>query len=134
MSDLSNTLISRLRGFSFGSLLMGGIAGVLFVYHPEWFAGKVNVNTIILIGMLLGAGAQGLIERILAGPASFRSLYWKLVNMAVLGRLISSEKKEQILSQIIEKTFLGEKPGGVNSSVRLAGSFRKEEEEEASNQ
>jgi len=103
------------RALSFGGLVGSGIAGLVYLYFPQLFAGVVGIKTFIFFGACLGAGCQHFIEKlmmlVLRPVSDFISYYEKLVELMILRKAgqITDKEHASIIFQLTEQRFLGKR-------------------------
>ena len=101
------TWIDKFRSLSFGGLLVGGVAGVIYTWQPKWFQGA-DLRTVLLLGSMLGAALHNFINSIFSPPMHYASFYFRFLNLLYLRRYLSEEKTQELQEQLIVNLILGE--------------------------
>jgi hypothetical protein len=93
---------------SFGGLLCGGIAGLIFMRCPNLFPPNSTLESIMLISIFLGSAGHQLVNALLK-PVLY---YANLGQLVLLKRLIGEETQQQIIREITKVYFLGNNAEG----------------------
>jgi hypothetical protein len=101
------------RSLSFGGLVGGGIAGIVYLRYPHLFKDIAGLKSFMLYGALAGASTQRTIEAainlILFPLGRFIAFYESLVELEFLRFLgkVSEEQYKSIGEKLTEERFLG---------------------------
>lgn len=107
-------LLTFIRSLSFGGLVGCGLAIGLYLRYPLSFADNIRFESIVILGMLLGAAAHRAIDTIivkgvLSPIGRFATYYGKFVQVELLARtgLISEALCKRIKDELTTEYFLG---------------------------
>lgn len=123
---MSIELMETLRSLGFGALLGGGTLGLIYLLMPELFHGAATLETAAGIGGLLGAGTHQLIDAwfikgLLGQVGRFLSYYSKLIQLALLWRVLPRDLARRLLREITERHFLDKPPPGPGNRLLPPG-------------
>jgi hypothetical protein len=109
--DITNFL----RSLSFGGLLGGGLAYLLFLSHPQLFAERATLEAVVIFGSVLGAALHRVIDACLIKTfllpfGRFINHYGTLVHLTIRKRagLMEDDEYRHIMTDLDRKYFLGQ--------------------------
>lgn len=108
-----------IRSSGFGGLLSGGLAGLLFLYYPNFLHTDAKLKSTLLIGILMAAAVLRLTNTLIFKPLSY---YAKIGQLLLLRRLIGRATQREIIQSLTIKYFLEESSEGIVSSLHQEGS------------
>jgi hypothetical protein len=99
--------ITRLKSLSFGALLGSGVAGLGFSVRPGFFPGG-SLESIVILGAIIGMGAERFGGKVFHPVCSFLAYYSKLGQIITLRRraILSDEQAKKIIDILTTEFFL----------------------------
>jgi hypothetical protein len=93
-----------IHSLGLGGLLSSGLAGLFFLCYPHLLPPNSSLETLMIIGALLGTAAQRLANALILNPFMY---YAKIGQLILLRRIIGKQTQERIIQDLTIKYFLG---------------------------
>lgn len=99
------------RSLGFGGLLGAGVFGSAHLLFPGLFPGAIDLNDILIVGGLSGAGFHKLLDSILnqflLNPiGGFIQFYSKLVQLVLIRNVIGQKMYNETVHQLTKRYFI----------------------------
>jgi membrane-bound metal-dependent hydrolase YbcI (DUF457 family) len=104
-------VLEFIRSLGFGALLGSGLAGLIYLGLLAKFPTEPNLENVLLVGALIGAGSHQLIDALIVRSVlhplgNFVRYYGKLVQLVLLRRIIGHGETDELIKELTRRYFL----------------------------